>query len=111
MIHTISAVDTTLWETKLGFDLRGALFNGASLGDEINFVTTDKAYDSADGGSTFTNPIEFRFGTNDIRQHAHIMKKVTVQNNESISLKFKVKSNGDDATLRKAQMFIQELSQ
>jgi hypothetical protein len=108
LIKTVLAVDSYTYTHHMRFDLRGgnfdALFVPPTAGVPLQIVTplaprqltTDE-----------NNPTEFRFAQSLLSQSAPLMKKVILQNNETISLKFRSKGSG--SILTSAQLFLQQL--
>lgn len=104
LVKTISGVDSYTYISNMKVDLRIGIFDDVSPGTPLTLVsplaprqvTTDEA-----------NPVEVRFGQGLLHQTGTAMKKVTLQNGESISVKFKNK--GSAMRLDSAQFFLQEL--
>lgn len=103
IIKTVSAIDSVMWEHLGDIDARGSLYDGATSSDSINIATTNKLL-SAD-----LSPVEFRFGSVKIPKNVSFFKKVTLNDGETISLKFKTKDSGADSLLNKAQIFVLEI--
>ena len=89
-------------------NLNGNLYDAPLLTDVVNIggVNPEKVLTNPS-----SNPVEFRFHTLNLKHNNSIFKKVTLQPNEIVSLKFKTKGSAGASILEKAQMFINELTQ
>jgi hypothetical protein len=103
IIKTVSATDTILYESLGSTALSGSLFDGATTNDRINIATTDKVL-TVNG-----DPIEFRFQNASLPKNVSFFYLVSLQPNETVSLKFKTKDNATPSNLLKAQMIIEEI--
>lgn len=100
IVKTVSAVDTVQYESIGETNILPALYD--SLGVEINLTSTDQVLTDA------TNPVVVRIKEGTLPRNVAFFKKVTLKNNESVSLKFRCRS-GEDSLLQKAQMFVNEI--
>jgi len=98
----VSSVDTILWESKNEIDITTSLMD--VLGNEVNSIGGSEVVNTLNG-----NSIRGIFKTYKLKKDISMFKKVTLLPNESVSLKFLVTGKGD--VLRKAQFFINELTQ
>jgi len=107
IIKTVSGVDTYSHILNLHVDLRGGLFDELAPGNTPLRITTPLAprQVTTDEG----NPVEFRFGQAYLDQAGALLAKVTLNNNETVTVKYKNK--GGDTLLEAAQIFVQELDQ
>lgn len=104
IIQTILGVDTVLWESLGTKFLTHSLYGGPTASDFVNTSTAETVQTVPT-----SNLVDVRFGSAKLDDNISIMKKLTLQNNETISLKFKTKALGDRSTLLKAQFFLQQL--
>lgn len=104
IVQTILGVDTVLWESLGASILTQSLYDGPTASDFVNTSTPETVQTVPSG-----NLVDARFGSAFMDENISIMKKLTLQNNETISLKFKTKVLGDPSTLLKAQFFLQQL--
>ena len=105
LILTVGGVDSVLWESKGRVILRSSLYDGVTTLDSINILSTPDTVQTVPNN----NKVEVRYGLGLIDSNASIMSKLTLQVNETVSLKFKTKTLGDISVLTKAQFFLQEL--
>lgn len=97
IIKTVSGVDSVVKENTDKFQLNVSLFDGVNVGDVYDLITGD--------------PIEARFIDCDVPLNKSFFAKVTLNDGESVSLKFKTKDNATESRLVRAQIFINELDQ
>tara|TARA_R110000868_G_scaffold5681_6_gene33618 strand:- start:16172 stop:16822 length:651 start_codon:yes stop_codon:yes gene_type:complete len=108
LVHTnAAAVETYTHICDLNVDFRGGLFDEAVPGNTVIRIATP-------GGTrrVLTEaglPVEFRFGQAYLKQSGSLLKKVTLLNNETITLMFKNK--GANNNLSSGQIFGVELDQ
>jgi len=108
LVRTIVGVDDYTYTHHMRFDLRGGNFDAlyvAPLAGVPLTITSPLAPRQLTTDED--NPTEFRFAQSLLSQAAPIMKKITLNNGEAISVKFRSKGSG--STLQSAQLFIQEL--
>lgn len=105
IITTAFAVDTIEYES-VGARTRfnASLMDGPTTGDIVNSGTTETVVTTPG-----TLPVEFRFIEGDATKHVSFFKLVTLNNGESVSLKFKTAVSGEDAYLLQAQILVQEI--
>lgn len=101
IIKTVLAVDTILYQNPSLYNIRGALYDGPLNSDIINSGSTN--YVETNLGAH----VEFRFGLNVIPANSSLFYLVTLNNNETVSLKFKTKS-AEDSYLNRAQIMVEE---
>jgi hypothetical protein len=104
IVTTVLAVDTVEYEAYSRLDLSGSLYDGIGGGSEVNFVTAEKVVTTPS-----LNNVEFRFGNGLMTDTVSFFKMVTLNNNETVSLKFKTLSVITNSALFKAQILVQEL--
>ena len=106
IIKTVLAVDTIEYECYGGrVEILGSIYDSpAPIPSAVNLTTAEKVITNIS-----LTPVEFRFGSGLSANTLSIFKMVTLNNNESVSLKFKTLSNTTNSILFKAQIFIQEL--
>jgi hypothetical protein len=104
IIKTVLAVDSVEYENTEQVNVVGSLMNGPGVGD---FVNRNPATDDVE--TTVGDPVEFRYQIVDAPYNVAFFKKVTLENGESVSLKFKSPEPGIPSTLLQAQMFVLEL--
>jgi hypothetical protein len=105
IVTTVFAVDTVEYES-VGARTRfhGSLMDGPTTGDIVDIGTAETVVTTP--GAL---PVEFRFIEGDATKHVSFFKLVTLNNGESVSLKFKTAAPGEDAFLLQAQILVQEL--
>jgi hypothetical protein len=103
IIKTISAIDTILWQSLGVQDIAGALMDGSTGADVVNFSTTEKVVTTPS-----INPVEFRFYNTRLPKNVSFYQIVTLAPNETVSLKFKSKSGGQGRLLQ-AQFMVEEV--
>lgn len=104
IIKTVLAVDTVEYEAYSRLDLLGSLYDGIGGGSEVNFTTPEQVVTTPSN-----NAVEFRFGNGLMTDTVSFFKMLTLNNNETVSLKFKTLSNTTNSNLFKAQILVQEL--
>lgn len=104
IITTAFAVDTVAYESiGARVAISGSLYDGPNPTDIVNIGTTETVVTTPG-----TNPVEFRFLDGNATRHVSFFKLITINNGESISLKFK--SDGtNNAYISQAQILIQEI--
>jgi hypothetical protein len=104
IVTTSFAVDTVEYESiGARVALSGSLFDGPNTTDLVNIGTAETVVTTPG-----TNPVEFRFLDGNATRHVSFFKLITINNGESISLKFK--SDGiNNAYISQAQILIQEI--
>lgn len=103
IIKTVAAVDTVQWEHIGDSFVSASLLDGLLVTDLINISTANKLL------SVNTDPVEFRFVTIRMPKNVSFFKKVTLNDGETVSLKFKTKSVATPSLLDKAQFFVLEI--
>lgn len=104
IIRTVVGVDTIEYESygaRVKFIAN--LFDGPSTTDVVDISTAEQVLTSP--GAI---PVEFRFKELTTDKNVSIFKRLTLNNNESVSLKFKTTFAGSQAYVQKAQLLIQE---
>ena len=105
IITTSGGVDTIEWESAGASTLiSGSLFDGTLATDIVNLLTTETVKTTPG-----TLDTEFRFKDLSAAKNVSIFKRVTLSNNESVSLKFKTQSAGTEAYVTQAQFYVQEI--
>jgi len=104
IIKTVSAVDSIQYESLNTTQVSIYLFDGTTVNDTITLssIAPDQVL------TTAGNDVEIRFLNGKIPKNTSFFKKITLNNNESVSLKFKTK-DGSVGWLLSAQMFVNEL--
>lgn len=105
IVTTSFAIDTIEYEsTGARVDLSGYLFDGATGGDIVNIASTEQVLTTP--GSL---PTEFRFLNFDGNRNVAFFKIVTLADGESVSLKFRTATTGENAFITQAQLLVTEL--
>jgi hypothetical protein len=105
IITTAFAVDTVEYESfGARVNMSGYLFDGPTVVDIVDAGTTETVVTTPG-----TLPVEFRFLEGNATRHVSFFKIVTLNNGESVSLKFKTANAGDNAFIAQAQILVQEL--
>lgn len=105
IITTAFAVDTIEWESIGARSVfEGHLFDGASVFDVVDSGTAETVVTTPG-----VLPVEFRFAQISASKNVSIFKIVTLNNGESVSLKFRTLTPGIDAYLAQAQILVQEI--
>ena len=105
IITTSFAVDTIEYEsTGARVQLQGSLFDGAASTDVVNIGTTETVVTTPG-----TLPVEFRFLYGDAFKNVSIFKVITLNNGESVSLKFRTAIAGINAYVSRGQILVQEI--
>lgn len=103
IVRTVLGVDTVIHESFSGrTNLEVSLFDGAGAGDTINIASAPDTVNTAPGG----NPVETRFVNAKIINNTSFFAVVTLNDNESISLKFKTDATATNAFLNRAQLLV-----
>lgn len=105
IIKTVAAVDSVEWESTGLVDLSVALYDGPDISDNIYRASLPDTVNTTPGD----NPVEVRFTSANIPRNVAFFKKVTLNDGESVSLKFKTKENLTPSILKQAQFFVLEL--
>jgi hypothetical protein len=105
IIKTVVGVDTVQYESFAGrLDISGSLFNGILATDIVNLTSTETVVTTPGN-----YPVEFRFLNGEIQRNIAFFSMVTLNNGESVSLKFKAKDALTPALLGRAQILVTEL--
>lgn len=105
IVTTAFAVDTIQYESRAArTELYGSLFNGLATSDFVNIGTAEQVLTSP--GS---DPVEFRFLLGDANKNVSFFKLITLNNGESVSLKFRTGTAAVNAFISQAQLLVQEL--
>jgi hypothetical protein len=105
IVKTVLAVDTVQYESFAGrLDISGSLFDGSFPADIVNTITAETVVTTPSG-----NAVEFRFLNGELGRNVSFFTLITLNNNESVSLKFKAKDALTPALLARAQILVQEL--
>ena len=105
IIKTVVGVDTVQYESFAGrLDISGSLFNGILATDIVNLTSTETVVTTPG-----VDPVEFRFLNGEIQRNIAFFSMVTLNNGESVSLKFKAKDALTPALLGRAQILVTEL--
>jgi hypothetical protein len=105
IITTSFAVDTIQYESFAArTSFAGHLFDGATAVDIVDIGSAEQVLTTPGG-----NPVEFRFLIGNATKNVAFFKIVTLANGESVSLKFKTASPGENAYLTQAQLLVTEL--
>lgn len=104
IIKTVSAVDSVEYESLNTTLLSAFLFDGATSADVVNIASPapDQVL------TTAGNPVEVRFLNGGLPKNTAFFYVLTLNDTESVSLKFKSKA-GEEGWLLRAQMFINEI--
>lgn len=105
IVKTVSAVDTVQYENTDKINIQISLFDGPLVGDTVN-ISSIAPNNVVTGAG---NNVETRFINYIAPKNVAFFKKVTLLNNESVSLKFKTKDGATNSQLLRAQIFVQEL--
>ena len=81
--------------------MRGSLYDGPLNSDGINSASTNYVVNN------LGDHVEFRFGLTVLPANSSLFYLVTLNNNETVSLKFKTKS-AEDSYLNRAQIMVEE---
>ena len=108
IIKTVLAVDSYTYTHHMEIDLRGGMFDTVSAppvaSDPLKILSPSAPRQiTTDQG----NPTEFRFAQVLFSQAGVCMKKVILNNGETVSVKFRSKGSG--SILKSAQLFLQQL--
>jgi hypothetical protein len=105
IVKTVLGVDTVQYESFAGrLDISGSLFDGALPTDIVNTITAETVVTTPS-----SNAVEFRFLNGELGRNVSFFTLITLNNNESVSLKFKAKDALTPALLARAQILVQEL--
>jgi hypothetical protein len=104
IIKTVVGVDTIEYQSLAArTKFIANLFDGPSVTDIVDISTAEQVLTSPGA-----NPVEFRFRELATEKNVSFFKRLTLNNNESVSLKFKTAFAGQQAYVAKAQILIQE---
>jgi len=110
IVKTVAAVDSFSYYHAMKWDLRGGNFDALYVAPIAGIPLRIASPPAPRKISTDEdNPTEFRFGQAVLNLCGTVMKKVTLQDGETVSLKFRSKGSG--SILRSAQLFLQQLDQ
>lgn len=105
IVTTAFAVDTVEYASIGGrTQVLASLYDGPSNADVVNMGTPETVVTTPS-----LNPVEFRFSLVDMPKQVAFFKMVTLNNGESVSLKFKTDDPARDAYIQQAQILVQEL--
>lgn len=105
IVTTVLAVDTLQYESNGGrTQVLASLFDGPTNADVVNFTTAETVVTTPS-----TNAVEFRYTLAYMPKHVSFFKMITLNNNETVSLKFRSNDSTKDAYLRQAQILVQEI--
>jgi hypothetical protein len=105
IVTTVLGIDTTEWESSGASTLiEGSLFDGPLVTDFVNTTTAETVVTTPS-----TNAVEFRFKNLSAAKNASFFKKVTLNNNETVSLKFRTVAPGVQSYITQAQIYVQEI--
>ena len=104
IVKTVASVDSVVWENLTQWDFRISLYDGPTPSDTVNTASAEKVLTDPSG-----NAVESRIGAINLNKNNSFFAKVTLNDNETASLKFKTKDASAASRLIKAQFFIQEL--
>jgi len=104
IIKTVSFVDTVEYESKDTSVISVFLFDGLTINDTIRIDSTPDTVNTTPGDL----PVEVRFLQGALPKNANIFKLVTLNDGETISLKFKSKGEDSKSWLVKAQFMVEE---
>jgi hypothetical protein len=104
IIKTVGGVDTVQYFSKSDIDISGYIFDGPNVGDIVVRISTPPDNLLAEN----TNPVEFRFSNATYNHNSSFFKYVTLQDGESVSLKFRAKDASSPGWVRKAQIIVEE---
>lgn len=103
IVRTVLGVDTVIHESFSGrTNLEVSLFDGAGAGDTINIASAPDTVNTTPGG----DPVETRFVNAKIINNTSFFAVVVLNDNESISLKFKTDATATNAFLNRAQLLV-----
>ena len=105
IVTTSFAIDTVEYESSAGrTQVTASLYDGPTNADIVNIGTAEQVLTSPS-----SNPVEFRFSLADIPKHISFFKPITLNNGESVSLKFRTSNPAQNAYISQAQILVQEL--
>jgi hypothetical protein len=105
IIITAFAVDAIAYESVgARVSVSGSLFDGPNLTDTVDFLSTETVVTTPG-----TNAVEFRFIDGNATRHVSFFKLLTLNNGESVSLKFRSPDGVSNGYLTQAQILVQEL--
>ena len=105
IISTSAGIDTIEWESSAASTQLGvSLFDGPNVTDLVDFSTAEKVQTTPG-----TLDVEARFTKLSAAKNVACFKRLTLNNNESVSLKFKTLLAGNEAYLIQAQIYVQEI--
>lgn len=105
IVTTAFAVDTVEYESAGGrIQVLASLYDGPLNTDVVNIGTAEQVVTTPS-----SNPVEFRFSMADLPKQVSFFKVVTLNNGESVSLKFRTSNPAQVAYMAQAQILVQEL--
>lgn len=105
IVKTSFAIDTIVYESGAArTTINASLFDGPTSGDIVNIGTTEQVLTSP--GS---NPVEFRFTQGDGNKNVSFFTVLSLNNGESVSLKFRTADPATDAYILQGQILVQEI--
>lgn len=105
IISTSLGIDTIQWQSSAASTQMGvSLFDGPNVTDLVDFTTGEKVQTTPG-----TLDVEARFTKLSAAKNVSCFKRLTLNNNESVSLKFKTLSAGTEAYVIQAQIYVQEI--
>lgn len=105
IIKTSFAIDTVIYESIAGRTIIDAsLFDGPTTGDIVNIGSAEQVVTTPG-----TLPVEFRFIEGDANKNVAFFTVMTLNDGESVSLKFKTGDSGSDAYIIDAQILVEEI--
>jgi len=105
IIKTVVGVDTIEYQSLAArTKFIANLFDGPSVTDIVDISTAEQVLTSPGA-----NPVEFRFRELATEKNVSFFKRLTLNNNETVSLKFKTAFAGQQAYVSQAQILVQEI--
>jgi len=105
IITTAFAIDTIAYESiGARVAMSGSLFDGPNATDTVNFLSTETVVTTPG-----INPVEFRFIDGSATRHVSFFKLITLNDGESVSLKFRSADSVNNAYITQAQILVQEI--
>jgi hypothetical protein len=105
IVTTAFAVDTVEYASTAGrIQVLASLYDGPTNADVVNIGTAEQVVTTPS-----SNPVEFRFSIIDLSHQISFFKVITLNNGESVSLKFRTSDPLQGAYITQAQLLVQEL--
>jgi hypothetical protein len=105
IVKTSFAIDTVIYESIAGRTVIDAsLFDGLTTGDIVNIGSAEQVVTTPG-----TLPVEFRFIEGDANKNVAFFTVLTLNDGESVSLKFKTADSGSDAYIIDGQILVEEI--